>query len=279
MMYKAKSYYKRFGFGLFIIKIICKIFFMKSEIEKYKELVWDKVKERYGLEVAFGPFKGMKLSPNAWWSKKNMTAQVLGIYESNVIFELENYAGKFSNFIDIGAADGYYAVGSVFNGMYKNSHAFEINELGRKTILETAKINNCEKQISIYGEANSSKIRDIIKKDGSALVIIDIEGGEFDLLSEDMLNSLRQCVVICELHPFMFSDGANKLSSLVKRCDRSFEISFNHRKIYQFPECDLLDTLPDDARLLAFSEGREAAMQWMILVPKTENSRRQQTGV
>ena len=271
MIYKINSYYKRFGLTLLFIKIIFKAFFIKSEIEKYKEIVWDKVKEQYGLEIAFGPFKGMKLSPNAWWSNKNMTAQVLGIYEANVIVKLERYAERFSNFIDIGAADGYYAVGSVVNGIYKKSHAFEINELGRTIILETAKINNCEELVSVYGEATESKIRDIIKEDGNALVIIDIEGGEFDLLSDDMLNCLRQCVVICELHPFMFSDGASKLSSLLERCDSSFEIAFSERQTYELPECDFLDGLPDDARLLAFSEGREAAMQWLILVPKTES--------
>ena len=48
-----------------------------------------------------------------------LRSQCLGLYEKEILEFIENIEdGQFTNFIDIGAADGYYAVGILSTGKY-----------------------------------------------------------------------------------------------------------------------------------------------------------------
>ncbi len=268
MIKTMSNYFKVYGFSSFLLKIFARIFFLESELERCKKIAWRHVSGRYGREIAFGPFKGMILSPNSWWSQKNMTAQILGTYESHIMEELEKRRQKYRSFIDIGAADGYYAVGCIYSGFSERCFAFEISPKGRKTIYENAKINGCEEKVTILAEANYDDITDIVGNNSESLVLIDIEGSEFDFLSDKLLQVLKKSTIICELHPFLVNNGEEKLSCLLGRCHKYFDVTFLKRKAFEIPLTDDLDHLPDDIRLLAFSEGRRTSMQWILLEPK-----------
>ena len=102
---------------------------------------------------------------------------------NKIIYCSKNY----DTFIDIGAADGYYAIGAVFSNLFSKSICFEISEKGWIIIEENSILNGVYDRIKIFGIANTNSIKNVLKSDTEALILIDIEGDEFDLLSDDFL--------------------------------------------------------------------------------------------
>lgn len=98
------------------------------------------------------------------------------------------------------------------------------------------------------------------------MILIDIEGGEFDLLTPEVLERLTGATLIVEAHDFGHNDG--RLPELVKRVGRYFdvqEITTGSRDLSGFP---FLRSWSDDDRWLMCSEGRPQLMTWMVLTSR-----------
>lgn len=66
----------------------------------------------------------------------------MGLYEKEILKFIENIEdGQFTNFIDIGTADGYYAVGILSTGKIQRSICFEETDKGREAIFTNWKKN------------------------------------------------------------------------------------------------------------------------------------------
>ena len=102
--------------------------------------------------VSQGLLKGLQLNRDTWWGKSDLGAQCLGLYEKEIL-DLISSHGPFDTFLDIGAADGYYAVGLLHAKMAKRAICFEISPDGQRAIKENWLINKNPGEIEIHGEA------------------------------------------------------------------------------------------------------------------------------
>jgi len=219
--------------------------------------------------VRYGLFKGMKLSPNYYWSCAERASMLLGLYEQEVQKSLTDVSRKYTTFINLGAGDGYYAVGVLVSGCFERSYCFEMSEKGRSVIRETAELNGVCDRLSIHGIADRRFV-DAIGSDhlSKSVLLIDIEGGEFDLLDEEMLGSLKESIIFVELHEFIFEDASAKLGTFLKAARQFFavsELTTSARDLSVFPE---LRQLADHDRWLICSENRPRLMTWVRLDPK-----------
>ena len=98
--------------------------------------------------------------------------------------------------------------------------------------------------------------------------MIDIKGGEFELLTKDILNLVKKCMVIKELHPNLVIDGSQKKERLLNIYKVFFEITMIERMSYNPNKFEKLSQFADEDRLISFGEGRDTKMQWLVLVPK-----------
>lgn len=260
---------KRDGISLFFVKVMAKILRVEIGIQEAKNKAWDILLRKYNYSVAYGPFAGMKLNRNIWWSKNDRITQTLGVYEEHILKKMCLFADMgATRLINVGAADGYFAVGMAYSNIYSNVVAFEIEAEGQKRTLETAKANNCADKILIYGEADIDSIAKEITTEETSTVLIDIEGAEYDLLSEKMLKLLSDSYIICELHPWLAEDGPSRQQSLLDRASQIFNVELIKREHYNpnvFPE---FDDLSDEQRLVALGEDRQKNMQWLVCTPK-----------
>lgn len=223
----------------------------------------------YGNEVQYGPFKGMLLGEKIWWSKFDVTTKLLGVYEQHIVhFLSEFYLDSTVPFIDIGAADGYYAVGVARRSWAKRVYAFEISEQGRSVLAVNARINNCLADIQINSEAKEEYLAEIISQYHSAFLLIDIEGAEYALLNSSTLELLKDCTMIIELHPRKIENGWSKQQRLMEDATRWFDTEILVRETYTPNLFKELDDFTDEERLMAFSEGRKANGIWLLLQPK-----------
>lgn len=253
-----------------VLRAIAVMLGEKDAISKAKENVFRKLIARHGYNVMYGPFKGMRLGTETYWGKYDVISKILGVYEEEVTDRLRAMlgAGK-APFVDLGAADGYYAIGVAVSGMAENVFAFEINQQGRDSLTKNAASNGCAHKITISGEANFASLKSLIDLFGSAVILIDIEGAEYDLLDDRLLDLLRTCRMIVELHPGLVALGEEKETALMARARKHFTLSTLYRESYcpnRFPE---LNDFKDDERLLAVSEGRSRNPKWLVLDPKS----------
>jgi hypothetical protein len=226
--------------------------------------------ETYDLcngKVSQGLFEGLKLNRDTWWGKSDLGSQCLGFYEKDILDFIAAH-GPFDTFLDIGAADGYYAIGMLHSQMTKRTICFEVSEKGQLAIKENWLINNSPGELEIHGEANEGSISTIASKVSSkSLVLIDIEGFEFSLLTPQVISLLKKCEVIIEIHHWV-EDFPLKYKNLLKNLDLHFKvkkIKYSDRNTQSNP---LLRGYTDDNRLLVTSERRPCLMRFLHLAPR-----------
>ncbi|NVK24682.1 MAG: hypothetical protein HWE10_07125 [Gammaproteobacteria bacterium] len=238
-----------------------------------KETVAERI-ERISLEtydickgrVKYGPFKGLKLNRDTWWGRSDLGSQCLGLYEKEVLnLIVEN--GPYETFIDIGAADGYYAVGMLYSQLAKNAVCFEITQKGQEAIKNNWALNDSVGSIVIHGEADIKSITSALSSiPQKSLVLIDIEGFEFGLLQSDILCLLKNCQVIIEVHNWV-DDFQEKYTQLLTNIAQFFDINPLERIERETTCIPELASYTDDNRLLVTSERRPCLMRFLHLTP------------
>ena len=260
---------KKEGIIQTLVRIILKIFNSPNEIQKSKNKVLNHLVKIHGHKVAYGKFTGMKLNKNSYWSKNDLITQILGVYEQHILEQLIEFSKENDSvLVDIGAADGYFAVGAVYSGLFNKVYAFEIEEEGRKNLTYNSEINSCNSKIYINIEANNNSLKKIIDNNKKVVILIDIEGEEFKLLNLETISLLSKCNLIIELHPSLVPDGITKQEQLINYCKPYFDISLIRRENYNPNFFGELNKFTDEERLIAMGEGRENNMSWLILKSK-----------
>ena len=220
--------------------------------------------------VRYGPFKGLKLNRDNWWGSYDFGSMLLGIYELEILSYIASTKFKeFESFVDIGAADGYYAVGVLASGMFSNCVCYEAREEGRETIAINAINNGVRDNLEILGAAKVGFHTQLqaLNLDKS-LILVDVEGAEFDILCRDTLSQLQQATFVIEIHNWV-DDFMEKYLNLMAIASEFFDISFLRylpRDLTQFSE---LYDFTDDNRYLLCSESRPNMMRFMTLTPRT----------
>jgi len=222
----------------------------------------------FGGKVSYGPFSGLQLQWNSSWGAKSRSTMLLGIYEIEVLRELIITSKNYRYFIDIGAADGYYALGAIFGGYFEKSFCYEASQNGREVIKGNAELNGLADLVVIRGKASSDFFHDFqddVRDD--SVVLVDIEGGEFQLLSNEALFAFRKSIIIIEIHDWMVSNGQSKLLELESRARRYFNIKKLQTGAREPAAFEELVEVTDSERWLVCSESREMLQTWWVLNP------------
>jgi hypothetical protein len=236
--------------------------------ERRKELA-KLLEQRLGSKVVHGAFRGLTLSDDQSWGGAERPAMLLGLYEHEVVERLFALPDRVRTFIDVGAADGFFAVGTVRAGRFQRAICYEISEAGRRAIRANAIANGVDDRIEIRGGANVGFFREFSEGElADAAVLMDVEGAEFMLLDADALERLQHSYVIVELHSGFVPDGEARSSALVSSAGHYFDVdefTTGPRDLSAIPE---LRDMTDSDRWLLCSEGRPYRMSWVLLRPK-----------
>ncbi len=250
--------------------LFCNPFKKRLHFKNLKKNILKTILSIHGYQIAYGPFKGMQLNQCRNWSRYDLITQILGTYETHVLQKLIAFSkGKNNVFIDLGSADGYFAVGMVFSGIFGHVYAFEKDVEMQRIIKNNAQLNGCEAKMTILGEADEASLKSIISQCKEPItILIDIEGDEYDLLNPNMLSLLSDCSIICELHPWMKEDGKALQKALLSKASAFFDIELIYRESYNPNDFEELSCFNEEERLVALSEGRGPNMHWLVLTPK-----------
>ena len=80
--------------------------------------------------------KGMIINEDQFWGQGDRSSKILGLYEKEIqdlIVSIQKDK-NYSTFVDIGGADGFFAIGSLVNNLFEKCEVFEISKKGRNSI-------------------------------------------------------------------------------------------------------------------------------------------------
>jgi hypothetical protein len=148
--------------------------------------------------VQAGPFKDMEFGDDV--ADGCLIPKLLGCYERELHLALDDAISRKPDVIvNIGCAEGYYAVGLARLLPDAQVYAYDINDRARERCATTARINDVANRVTIR-ELFSAQ--DFAAFQGQrVLVICDIEGGEYDLLDPTLAPALDGFDLIVETHP------------------------------------------------------------------------------
>lgn len=243
--------------------------FIWTPIQKRRTRLSREVDAAFNSTIAYGPFKGQKLTPRNWWGVKERASMILGLYEQEVLRSLMKVPRHYTTLIDLGAGDGYYAIGALVSRLFQHAYCFEMSKLGRRVIHDNAVLNGVSDRLTVHGRAEPDFYKKIPEAHlANSVLMIDIEGGEFDICDRNLFETFRRSVIFIEEHSFFYPDGRARCERLLRDAEEWFtitEMTTGARDLSQFPE---LDGYEDTDRWLICSEGRKKRMTWIRLDPK-----------
>lgn len=196
-------------------------------------------------KIHSGPFKGMKYIKQSTGSV--ILPKLIGTYEDELHPLLINVIAKkeYSYFLDVGAAEGYFAVG-IHKYIFRekvNTIAFELTKKGQKSIHQLIALNKT-KNITVYGACTVSLFKDMVKP--RSFILMDVEGYEQELLNPDIIN-FSTVDILVELHPNIYPDIKKQI---IERFTSTHEISEFHPGEKEFPPIQIPKILNNQKKFL-----------------------------
>ncbi len=162
-------------------------------------LAGKKVQALSGDKVMHGPFKGMHYVGESVGS--SYFPKIMGTYEKELHTLIEKICRRqFQSIVDVGAAEGYYAVGMAMRCPSAVVEAFEAQAKGQELLVEMARLNCVEQRVIIHGHCEIAELRQAALPE--SLVIMDVEGAEEWLLDPKAIPNLEACFILVELHEY-----------------------------------------------------------------------------
>lgn len=221
------------------------------------ELVANTVAAREGAVVASGPFKGMLYGVRA--SEGTRAARLLGVYEASLHPVIETIIAKAPELvIDIGSAEGYYAVGLARRLPAARVLARDANPAAQRLCHELAVANAVADRVEIGGVFGPDDFA--LCQTARAVVICDIEGAEDTLLDPVAGPGLLQADLLVECHPATAPGVVERLKARFGATHRISEIG-RHVDDSGFP--DWMEEFSDLDRLIAVWEWRSGPTPWL----------------
>ncbi len=197
--------------------------------------------------------------------------KIVGTYEQelNPAIEAICEAGC-DRIIDIGAAEGYYAVGLALRNPEARIIGFEMNASARYYLQRLAKLNEVSERIELQGLCDPDSLARAMEGAEKPAVVCDCEGAEDLLLRPDRIEPLRRSYLLVETHDGLENDGV-RLEGITDRLSERFAPTHEVKRIASTDrsESDLPTGihLAPDLAAEAMDEGRPWA-QWLFLSPR-----------
>lgn len=244
--------------------------YLKAErTQRHVQAVWPEIEaETKGLVVS-GPFRGIQYITEAIGSA--ITPKILGTYEMELYPIIESIVGRQPKYIiDIGAAEGFYAVGLATRLPNCKIIAFESESRGQDLLRQLAEINGVSDRIEINGHCTLESLHNCLELKPSDIVIIcDIEGAELSLLDPTRLPKLLQCSILVELHPVVEKKIKNVFFSRFSAASEITTIGSKLRIVENFPEMIIMP-LNKFQKLACMDEVRSDRMEWLWIDPREQ---------
>ena len=221
-----------------------------------------------GSAVLSGPFKGMDYAVHA--SEGSRAARMIGAYEASLAPIIEwIIARSYDLVIDVGSAEGYYAVGLARRMPAARIMARDDNPRAQTLCRQLAEVNGVADRVQIGGRMSHADFS--ICTTTRTVVICDIEGAERELLDPALAPGLLSADILVEAHDCIHPGLSQRIA---QRFAATHDVQVIGRNLDDQGLPDWMETLSDLDRLIALWEWRSGPTPWLWMVRKTPVARR-----
>jgi hypothetical protein len=225
------------------------------------------IAKRVGFVVQAGPFAGMRYPEAIVRAAIDsvLLPKLLGAYEleCNPFIE-EICARTYDQVINIGAAEGYYAVGLARRMRAARIIAYESEAESRQLCRELARLNEVTDRVEFRGTCSRESLAgSLVGNEGPkrTVILCDCEGGELQLLRPDLIPSLAYADLLVELHDFIDPHISKTIMERFATTHHLRLVGSRDRVADAYPQ---LDPLSKEDRAFLISEHRKGGMEWLF---------------
>ena len=223
------------------------------------------------LIVRNGPFRGM-IYPSREAAGSEFYPKILGSYEQELHKTLAYVAKQpYSAVVDVGCAEGYYAVGLGLILRNARIFAFDTSRDARSMCAKMAEINDVK--ITTGGHCDKEALLELSLGD-KALIFSDCEGYENQLFDRNIAHRQSNHDFLIETHDFLeIATTRDILSAFQDTHECSVIESVDDiSKAYTY-EYEELKDFGLEERLRILSERRPTIMRWVFAKSKTSTGK------
>jgi hypothetical protein len=220
------------------------------------------IAHRHGLTVLHGPFRGMKFTARHL-KYFNIVTKLLGSYEA----ELEPLVRQildtpYETIVNVGSAEGYYAVGFALRKRNVKVYAFDSYGLARRLCVELARENQVADRVDVRDWCDQDTLRGLLQ--GRVLFFCDVDGYEIELLRPDHVPEFAACDMLVETHDILVPNVTDTICERFHNSHRIRVIECVEREPSPYPELSFLSA---SDKALAVCEFRDKSQRWLFMTP------------
>lgn len=210
-----------------------------------------------GTRITHGPFAGMDYPVAS--SEGARAPRLLGVYEASLHPVIETVIARApTQVMDIGCAEGYYAVGLARRLPGALVHARDTDPKAQALCATLAQANGVADRMSIGGEMRHPDFA--LCEAAETFILCDIEGAEGELLDPTLAPALTRADILVEVHEGM---RPGLMTSLTERFTKSHRVTRIDRALRPDLLPDWAEGLSDLDRLLMLWEWRASPTPWL----------------
>jgi hypothetical protein len=214
--------------------------------------------------VADGPFAGMRYVSVAAGS--SLTPKLIGSYEAELVPFIELGMDRWRTVINVGCAEGYYAVGLARRLASATVVAYDADPRARMLCEEMARLNRVSDRVTVGSAVDAETLAAAVEAAGPGVVVIcDCEGAELALLREKDTPRFAKADLLIEVHDFLSWRCGDEIA---RRFSRTHHVTRIPARPRSGGESVCAQRLPATLRRLALDEHRPAGMEWVVCVPR-----------
>lgn len=216
--------------------------------------------------LMLGPFAGMRYLNFAVGSQ--LLPKFAGTYEC----ELHEILARIVRLsprvvVDIGSAEGYYAVGLALRIPQAHVFAFDLDRLGNALCRILARRNGVNDRVEIGVQCTSRTLEHLLASPPGTLIICDVEGAEDEILCPASTPSLQKASVLVEVHNDHRPGVSDRLNTRFQGTHH-IEVIQQARRDPSMVPAKLAFTEAEAGRVM--DEDRKGTQQWFWMTPRLE---------
>lgn len=223
-----------------------------------------------GCRVLLGPFAGTRYPFSFIPRGLFLGPFQVGSYECELHPVIERIvAAAPTVLVNVGAAEGYYAVGLARRLPELAVVAYELDPGMRAAGERLARCNGVEGRIEARGECTAGELASLEGRlGGGACVVMDCEGCEVELADSARVPWLAKASLLIELHASVDAEVAERLVGRLSPTHETTVIACRPPWAGRFAELATLRGLRQIDRELLVAEFRHGGQDWLWATPR-----------
>lgn len=229
------------------------------------------IRERFSdLTVRHGAFADLEY-PGTAATGSALLPKLLGSYEVEIAPLIEKISQRsYTDIVDIGCAEGYYAVG--FGLMFPDAqiHAYDVDAEARRLCQKMASKNGISDRLHLGKFCDPETLNGFADAE-RVLVVADCEGYEAELFTDQTKDALSNHDILIECHDFKDPEISNRIASVFGDSHHIDQIRSQETYVkaheLSYPE---FEGYSYEIRKFMVDEARRHSVIWLLLSAKSK---------